>query len=130
MVQSEQHTRIEQDAIEGTRAFAQAMVAGDIAALEELLAPAFTYTHKNARVEPREDVLQGVRDKGGRARMDVEELEVSAYPGAAIVTGLTHMRVDLPAGPLEFDSRFSAVWVDARGKRRLALYHSTGVPED
>ena len=130
MVQSEQQTSVERETIEATRAFARAMVASDPAALDGLLAPDFTYTHKNARVEPREELVQSVHDGRRSARMDMEELTVRAYPGAAIVNGLTHMRVDLPAGPLVFDSRFTAVWVDVDGARKLAVYHSTGLPED
>jgi hypothetical protein len=130
MVQSEQATAVGQDATERTLRFAQAMVDGDADALEALLAPGFTYTHKNARVEPREELIESVRNGRRNARMDLEDLSARGYGGTAVVQGLNHMRVDLPGGPLEFDSHFSAVWVEDGGEPRLALYHSTGVPED
>ena len=128
MVQSEQLTEVEQRAIEGTRSFAQAMVDGDAGALESLLAPDFTYTHKSARVEPRDEIIPSVRGGRRNARMDFEGMTVRSYPGTAIVNGVAHMRVGPADQPIEFDSNFTAVWVDIDGSQRLVVYHSTGVP--
>ncbi len=129
MVQSEQVTAVEQQAIESTQRFAQAMVDGDADALDSLLAPDFTYTHKNARVEPRDEIIPSVRGGRRNARMDFEGMSVRSYPGAAIVNGVAHMRVGPADQPIEFDSNFTAVWVDVDGSQRLVVYHSTGVPE-
>lgn len=130
MVQSEQQTATQQDAAERTRRFGQAMVDGDAAALDGLLAPGFTYVHKNARVEPREELIESVRNGRHNARMEFEGLATRTYGATAVVQGITHMRVDLPNGPLVFDSQCTAVWVDVDGEPRLAAYHSTGLPED
>lgn len=129
MVQSEQVTEVEQQAIEATRRFAQAMVEGDADALDALLAAEFTYTHKSARVEPRDELIPSVRGGRRNARMDFEGMRVRSYPGVAIVNGLAHMRVGPADRPIEFDSNFTAVWVDVDGSQRLVLYHSTGVSE-
>jgi hypothetical protein len=77
------------EAIELTRQFGEAMVVGDVVALEALLATGFTYTHSSARVEPREELARTVER------------------------------------PNAFESHFSAVWVDAVGAPRLAVYPST-----
>ena len=130
MAPEDQSAAIDEEATERTRRFARAMVDGDADALEELLAPGFTYTHRSARVEPRDELVTSVRGGRHNARMDLEEMSVRAHAGATVVQGLAHMRGGSAAQPVEFDSRFTAVWVDADGSPRLAVYHSTGVPED
>lgn len=114
-------------AIERTLGFARLMVEGGADELEALLAPGFTYTHRGGRVETLDEILGSVR--GGRryGRMDLEELGARAYPGASVVQGLAHMRGGSGASLIEFDSRFSAVWVDVESAPRLAVYHSTGL---
>ena len=129
MVQSEQTTPVEQQALERSRQFAQAMVDGDANALEGLLATDFSYTHKSGRVEPREELIPSVRGGRRNARMDFEDMRVRAYPGTTIVSGTAHMRVGPADRPLEFDSSFSSVWVELDGALRLVVYHSTCLPE-
>ncbi|MDA0366179.1 MAG: nuclear transport factor 2 family protein [Chloroflexi bacterium] len=129
MVQTTQAAQREGEVIERTRAFSQAMVDGNPSVLEALLAADFTYTHKNARVEPRAELIPSVRGGRRNARMDFDEIAVRSYPGATIVSGLAHMRVGPADRLIEFDSRFSAVWVEIDGEWRLAAYHSTGVPD-
>ncbi len=129
MVQSEQVTEVQQQAIELTRRFALAMVAGDADVLEALLAPDFTYTHRNARVEPRDELLPSVRGGRRNARMDFEGMSVRSYLGTTIVNGLAHMRVGPQDRLVEFDSNFTAVWVEIDDSWHLVVYHSTGVPE-
>ena len=131
MVQSEQRTSIEIAAIERMLEFSKAMVAGDPEALEELLAPDFTYTHMSARVEPREELMESIRGGRHNDRMDLENMSVRSYPGATIVNGLNHMRIDYADRPsLAFDSHFSGMWVDIDGASKLVVYHSTRVPEE
>ncbi len=120
----------EKATIERTRRFARAMVDGDADALEALLAPGFTYTHRSARVEPRDELVPSVRGGRHNDRMDFEEMSVRAYAGATVVQGVAHMRAGPADAPIVFDSHFTAVWVDVEGAPRLAVYHSTGVPED
>ena len=131
MVQTEQQTSIDEAAIERMLEFSRAMVSGDADALEELLAPDFTYTHMSARVEPREELMESIRGGRHNDRMDFENLRVRSYPGATIVNGLNHMRIDYADRPsLIFDSQFSGVWVDVDGASKLVVYHSTRVPEE
>ncbi|MDA0256151.1 MAG: nuclear transport factor 2 family protein [Chloroflexi bacterium] len=120
----------EPQAIERTLRFARAMVEGDAHALEELLAPGFTYTHRSARVEPREELVGSVRGGRRSARMDLEEMSVRAYGDAAVVQGVAHMRAGPADAPIVFDSRFTALWVDVEEAPRLAVYHSTGLPQE
>jgi hypothetical protein len=82
----------EPQAIERTLRFSRAMVDGDADALEALLAPGFTYTHRSARLEQRDELVTSVRGGRRNARMDLEEMSVRAYAGATVVQGLAHMR--------------------------------------
>lgn len=40
------------------------------------------------------------------------------------------MRLSVGERLVEFDSAFTAVWVEAAGAMKLAAYHSTRVPAD
>jgi len=128
MVQT-QSTATTQAAVDRAVAFSRAMVAGDADALEDLLAPDFTYTHMNARVEPRGELIPSVRGGRKNQRMDFENLWTRAYPGVVLVNGLNHMVVGTVEKPVMFDSNFTAVLVDLEGAWRLVAYHSTKVPE-
>ena len=130
MVQTQaQRTAVEQAAIDRAVAFSRAMVAGDADALEDLLAPDFTYTHMSARVEPRSELIPSVRSGRKNQRMDFEQMWTRAYPGVVLVNGLNHMVAGSVEKPVIFDSQFNAVLVDLGGKWRLVAYHSTRVPE-
>jgi hypothetical protein len=122
-------TAAEQAAIERAVAFSRAMVAGDADALEDLLAPDFTYTHMSARVEPRAELIPSVRGGRKNQRMDFEGMWTRAYPGVVLVNGINHMVAGPVDKPLVFDSQFNAVLVDLEGKWRLLAYHSTRIPE-
>ena len=131
MVQTKQQTDIEAAAIARMQAFSRAMVKGDPEALEEMLAPDFTYTHMNGRVEPRDELIESVHNGRHNDRMDFEGMAVRTYPDTTIVSGLNHMRIDLEDRPsLAFDAHFTGVWVDVDGASKLVVYHSTRVPED
>ena len=117
-----------EQAIELTRKFSEAMVAGDSAALTGMLAEGFTYVHSSARVEPKAELVERIGQRGN-TRMEFERMTVRSYPEVEIVSGLGHLVVGPVDQPLEFDSEFSAVWVQEDGGPRLAVYHSTRVPE-
>lgn len=122
-------TAVEQAAIDRAVAFSRAMVAGDADALEDILAPDFTYTHMNARVEPRSELIPSVRGGRKNQRMDFENMWTRAYPGVVLVNGLNHMVTGSIEKPVTFDSNFTAVLVDLQGAWRLLAYHSTKVPD-
>ena len=128
MRQPDTTTLVDRHATERCHEFSRAMVAGDADALESLLAPDFTYTHANAHVEPRDELIPSIRGGRKNARMDFEDMTVRAYPGVAIVNGRAHLRVGPADKPIEFSSSFSAVWVDVAGSPRLVVYHSTRLP--
>jgi hypothetical protein len=127
--QTRAQTTEQQAAQDRAVAFSRAMVAGDADALEGLLAPDFTYTHMNARVEPRSELIPSVREGRKNQRMDFEGLWTRAYPGVVLVNGLNHMVVGTVDKPVLFDSQFTAVLVDLDGAWRIVSYQSTKVPE-
>ncbi len=85
-------------------------------------------------METYDEIVEAVR--GGRryGRMELEKLSARHYagsggPGADVVQGLAHMRGGSGPTLLEFDSHFTAVWLDVEGSPRLAVYHSTSLDE-
>ncbi|MYD66484.1 MAG: nuclear transport factor 2 family protein [Chloroflexi bacterium] len=132
MVQTRQQTDIEAAAIARMLEFSAAMLKGDPEALEELLAPDFTYTHMNGLVEPGDEIIEARRkERRSSARMDFDQMSVRTYPNTTIVNGLNHMRIDYDdRPPLIFDAHFTGVWVDVDGTSKLVVYHSTRVPDE
>ena len=117
------------DAIAQTHRFARSLVDGDADTLEALLAPDGCYVHASAWLEPGHDLVASVRNGRRYARLDFEDLRVRSYGDTQIVNGLAHLVVGPADAPIAFDSRFSAVWTGTGEASRLALYHSTRVPE-
>jgi hypothetical protein len=115
-----------QTALELAIAFSRAMVEGDVLALERLLAPDFVYTHTSARLEPASELIASVRNGRKNGRMDFEQMSVRFYAATAIVSGLCHM---FTSTKKRFDARFNIVVVMLDGAWRLAMYHSTRLPE-
>jgi ketosteroid isomerase-like protein len=110
----------------------RAMEAGDVARLEQIFAPEFTYIHRNGLSEGREAYLDRLRRRevfyGPPA---TEEVELRLYAGSAVMTGRFRMEITFADGrtPAQLDNRFLAVWVDFGGNWRLVAWSSTGIPE-
>lgn len=105
-----------------------ALLAGDVARLEQLLDPGCTYTHNSGLFEGREAYLERIR--AGRVRylsMQRHDVAVRLYGPTAVVTGyvIAQSRT-FPDGVLhDRDTHFLAVWVEDRDQWRMVAYAST-----
>ncbi|MBX3530318.1 MAG: nuclear transport factor 2 family protein [Rhizobiaceae bacterium] len=109
----------------------RAMENGDVARLEQIFAPEFTYIHRNGLSEGREPYLERLRKRevsyGPTVREDVE---LRVYGGAAVMTGRFRMQIIFADGreSMSLDNRFLATWVDFGDAWRLVAWSSTGIP--
>jgi ketosteroid isomerase-like protein len=105
-----------------------ANVAKDVATLEQLLTPDFTYTHNTGFREGREPYLARIRNaQVDYVAMDRLDAKVRVYGDVAVVDGLASMTYRNPPGGPEHTVRtlYTAVWVLQAGQWRIAAYAST-----
>jgi len=109
-----------------------AMVAGDLAALGELLADELTYTHSNGKVETKAEFLAAL--EGGALRYLAIASEGESPPrlygdgAVGVITGTGRFRVRLGEREGEATLRYTSVYVHRDGRWRLAAWHSSAVP--
>lgn len=105
-----------------------AMVNGDVAALERLLADDLTYTHSNGTVETKLQFLASIRTKTLEYReIEAEDVKVSLHGETAIVTGLAAVKLATGGREMDLSLRFTAVYIRKGGAWKLAAWQSTRV---
>ena len=106
----------------------EASVAGDIAALTEILAPDFTYIHNTGFRDDRTSYLATLSD--GTVRITALD-RLSAVPrrvgDIVLIDGEARMHYRMPptAPEASFVSLYLAVWVREGERWRLSAYAST-----
>ena len=106
-----------------------AMLAGDVATLEELLDDALTYTHSSGVVDTKASYIAGVRDKVWEYKTIARENErVVIRGGCGLVFCRLKIDLNVRGAPKKVDSNALAVWVEDGGRTRLVAVHSAGIP--
>ncbi len=106
-----------------------AMIRGDAAALEGLLADDLVYTHASGKVDSKASFLDDV--KGGQLRYKVirpEDPKLSVYGDTAVATGLAAFEVNNHGQELNMRLRYTDVWVKRGGKWQMVAWQSTRLP--
>ncbi|HSW25234.1 MAG TPA: nuclear transport factor 2 family protein [Burkholderiaceae bacterium] len=90
----------------------QAMLDGDVAALDALLADSLVYTHATARVEGKPEYLESVRQGAVRyLLLERSQAHVDIYGDAAVMHGNIRLRVLKNGQTREMTGMFQCVWV-------------------
>lgn len=106
-----------------------AMLAGDVATLEELLDDALTYTHSSGIVDTKASYVAGVRDKVWEYKTIARENErVVIRGGCGLVFCRLRIDLNVRGAAKQVDSHALAVWVEDGGRTRLVAVHSAAVP--
>jgi len=103
-----------------------AMVQGDQAALDGLLADDLTYTHSSGQLETKTQFLESLRS--GKLRYlsaEPADREVRLYGDVAVVTGRATVKASMDGKELLLPLRFTEVWVKRGGAWKLAAWQST-----
>jgi ketosteroid isomerase-like protein len=106
-----------------------AMLAADVAALDELLCDDLRYTHSNASVDTKASICEllssgKLRYRAARPVID----NVDVYGDAAIVTGSMELDVTVGKADRTVKGRFTNVWVRDADRWRFAAWQSTPLP--
>ena len=110
-----------------------AMLAGDSAALEDLLSEAIVYVHSTGVHDTRDSYLRKIRDGAIRyLRLELCDLQAQVLPGVDLVTGTMQATVLKGGQEKPVSSVFLTVWVpepsDMEGAWRLRAHQGTSLP--
>jgi ketosteroid isomerase-like protein len=104
----------------------EAMIAGDLATLDRLLADELTYVHSNGQVETKAEFLGRIKSGDLKYRsVRREDVRVRVEGRAAVVTGRAAMEVRSKGEDLSLQMRFTDVYVERGGRWKLLAWQST-----
>ena len=104
----------------------EAMLAADVATLDEMFDDELVYTHSNGALDTKSTYLDAMRD-GRLVYQSVQrsEEQVVDHGDAAIVTGHVRMSVLVDGEERDVDSRFTLTYVRKSDRWLLAAWQST-----
>ncbi len=108
------------------KAWAAAVVAGDQAALDRILAGQLIYAHSTGVIETKSEYAGRLR--AGRQKYEAiehEKLEVRMYGGAAVAHAHVRMRGRSDARPFNDRLMMLHLWVRQDGRWQLAAHQTT-----
>ncbi|HZN12518.1 MAG TPA: nuclear transport factor 2 family protein [Blastocatellia bacterium] len=104
----------------------EALLKADTAALERLYADDLSYTHSNGAVDTKASYLTLIREKKTvYESIDRDEIKVSVYGDAAVVTCHVVFKVKLSGQPSVINGRFIHVYAKPRGRWQMVAHQST-----
>jgi ketosteroid isomerase-like protein len=108
---------------------AQAMVAGDLAALDRALGDDLSYGHSNGVLEDKGALLESIRSGTRRYRsLTPREASARLYGDTGIVVALADAEVDAQGQSRALVLRYTATYVRRQERWVLVAYQSTAVP--
>jgi ketosteroid isomerase-like protein len=106
-----------------------AMLAGDIATLDSLLAEQLAYTHSNAEVDSKASYLKKLGDKHFDYRtLAFIDQDVQIVGDVALVTGRMTADVILAGTAKKLNNQTTMIWVRQYAHWKLLSFQSTPFP--
>jgi ketosteroid isomerase-like protein len=108
----------------------EAMVRGDLAALDRVLAEDLTYVHTTGGVDTKESFLAALESGAVRyVSIQPEEVRFRVYGAVAVGNGTSEMAVRVQGEDHLFRIRYTDVYAREGGQWRLVAWQSTRLPE-
>jgi ketosteroid isomerase-like protein len=109
-----------------------AMVKGDLAALDRLLAIELTYIHSNARLEDKHAFLYGIRSGGTKyLKIIPTERQAHVMGNVAVITGVAAVHAIDRGQDLDITIRYTNVHVLRDGRWQMVSWQATRIlPND
>ena len=107
-----------------------AMVAGDLEALERILADDLSYVHTSAAIDTKSSILESIGN--GRLnyqKMAARNVKVRDYGNTAVVRGEADVEVTSGGNDLTFSLEFTDVYVNGDAGWQMVAWQSTRLPE-
>jgi ketosteroid isomerase-like protein len=106
-----------------------AMLAGDTAALERLLADDLSYGHSSGQVQGKKDFIEDLRSGARKYRaLAVQDSAARVYGCAGVVTAKAAIEVESEGRPFSFAMRYTATYAHQYGRWLLVAYQSVKLP--
>ena len=108
----------------------EAMIKGDIKALEEILADDLIYTHTTARIDTKSSFTEAISSGRTKYRsMEQDDVKVRQYGDTAVVTGHARVHVEANGREIKFQIRFIDVYAKRNDVWRMVAWQSTKLPD-
>lgn len=122
-------TPAQQDVLQADERCAEALVKGDVAALDGLIAPDVTYVGADGLIEDKRSILYRLRSGAASYRSIIAtERRARVLGETAIVTGVVAMRGVSRAQEFDVTARYTAVYARRDGRWQLTAYQATPLP--
>lgn len=111
-----------------TRRF-EAIVRGDVAALDGILSDDLSYTHATGVHETKAEFIGKL--KSGQLRYESltpEDMHVRVYGRTGVVTGLARVKVQVKGEALCFQLRFTDMYVKKGDRWQMVAWQATRLP--
>lgn len=108
----------------------EAMVMGDLAALDRLLADDLSYVHSSTKVDTKASFIENLRSGASKYKaFQREEANTRVFGDAAVNTGVATVSVENQGqAPATFKIRYTNVWVNRGGKWQMVAWQATRLP--
>jgi len=107
----------------------EAIVRGDVAALEDILSDDLTYTHATAVFETKGEFIAKL--KSGQLKYESfapEDLRVRVFGETGVLTGVARVKVQVKGEQLSFQMRFTDVYVKKGDRWQMVAWQATRLP--
>jgi ketosteroid isomerase-like protein len=111
-----------------TRRF-EAVVRGDVTALEDILSDDLTYTHATGVFETKGEFIAKL--KSGQLKYESfapEDLRVRVFGETGVLTGVARVKVQVKGEQLSFQLRFTDVYVKKDNRWQMVAWQATRLP--
>jgi Domain of unknown function (DUF4440) len=109
----------------------QAMLAGDVYALELLFSDDAVYTHSSGTVHDKEGYLKALADREFIYKaIDIRDQQCKVLEDAVLISGRSVHDVVFKSGPKRLVARFLSVWVRRDGTWRHVAWQTTPLSDD
>lgn len=122
------------EAIEATNAAEtkriEALVKGDVDALDALFTKDMVYTHSSGKVDTKEILLESLKTGATKyLSLVLTEKKHQVYGNTVVVTGLAEIKVKAGESEVGFKARFIEIWTRQKGEWKFAAWQTTRLPE-
>ena len=107
-----------------------AVVAGDLDALDRILADDLTYVHTSAAIDTKASIMEGI--SSGRLnykKMAPRDVRVRDYGDSAVLRGQADVEVTSGGNDLTFSLEFTEVYVNGDAGWQMVAWQSTRLPQ-
>ena len=123
-------TQDEQEILQVENRRYEAMVQGDLTALDAVLSADLTYAHSSAVLDTKAQYMATLAS-GQLQYVSItpQEVQVRCYGSCGVVTGIALLHIQLHGQDRRFRIRYTSVYVKQQDCWQMVALQSTGLPD-